>query len=148
MQEAQVQSLSQEDPLEEGMAAHSSILACRISWTEEPGRLQSPVHGGRRVRHNWACTHKQFPRQNFLETLNRPLLSQLSSPWPFLFLSSIDHEFCMWGTHTAQASVARAPPQGLSQPLTRLGKGSPPHRRLGVHHPNWTSHHAHCPMFT
>ena len=33
--------LSQEDPLEEGMATHSSILAWRIPWTEEPGRLQS-----------------------------------------------------------------------------------------------------------
>ena len=36
-----VQSLGQEDPLEEGMATHSSILAWRIPWTEEPGRLQS-----------------------------------------------------------------------------------------------------------
>ena len=41
MQETQVQSLSQEDPLEEGKATLSSILAWRISWTEEPGRLQS-----------------------------------------------------------------------------------------------------------
>ena len=37
----QVQSLGGEDPLEEGMATHSSILAWRIPWTEEPGRLQS-----------------------------------------------------------------------------------------------------------
>ena len=37
----QVQSLGQEDPLEEGMATHSSILAWRISWTEEPGELLS-----------------------------------------------------------------------------------------------------------
>ena len=36
-----VQSLGREDPLEEGIATHSSILAWRISWTEEPGRLQS-----------------------------------------------------------------------------------------------------------
>ena len=41
MQETWVQSLGQEDPLEKGMATHSSILAWRISWTEEPGRLQS-----------------------------------------------------------------------------------------------------------
>ena len=40
-QEAQVRSLGQEDPLEEGMAAHSRILAWRIPWTEEPGGLQS-----------------------------------------------------------------------------------------------------------
>ena len=41
MQKTWVQSLGWEDPLEEGMAAYSSILAWRISWTEEPGRLQS-----------------------------------------------------------------------------------------------------------
>ena len=40
MQETQVQSLGQEDPMEKGMATHSSILAWRIPWTEEPGRLQ------------------------------------------------------------------------------------------------------------
>ena len=40
-QETWVQSLGREDPLEEGMATHSSILAWRIPWTEEPGRLQS-----------------------------------------------------------------------------------------------------------
>ena len=41
MQETQVKSLGWEDPLEKGMATHSSILAWRISWTEEPGMLQS-----------------------------------------------------------------------------------------------------------
>jgi len=41
MQETQVQSLGQEDPLEKGMATHSSILAWRIPWAEEPGGLQS-----------------------------------------------------------------------------------------------------------
>ena len=39
MQEAQVQSLGQEDPLEKDMATHSSILAWRIPWLEEPGGL-------------------------------------------------------------------------------------------------------------
>ena len=41
MQETWVQSWGQEDPLEKGMATHSSVLAWRIPWTEEPGRLQS-----------------------------------------------------------------------------------------------------------
>ena len=41
MQETWVRSMGQEDPLEEGMATHSSILVWRISWTEEPGRLPS-----------------------------------------------------------------------------------------------------------
>ena len=47
MQETQVQSLGQEDPLEKEMATHSSILAWRIPWTEELGRLQST--GSQRV---------------------------------------------------------------------------------------------------
>ena len=42
IQETQVRSLGWEDPLEEGMATHSSILASEIPWTEEPGRLYSP----------------------------------------------------------------------------------------------------------
>ena len=50
MQETQVQSLDQEDSLEEGMATHSRILAWRILWAEEPGGLQSM--GLQRVRHN------------------------------------------------------------------------------------------------
>ena len=41
MQETHVQSLDQEDPLEKGMATHSNILPWKISWTEEPGGLQS-----------------------------------------------------------------------------------------------------------
>ena len=41
MQETQVRSLDQEDILEKGMATHSSVLAWKILWTEEPGRLQS-----------------------------------------------------------------------------------------------------------
>ena len=49
MQEMQVQSLGQEDALEEEMATHHSILAWKIPWTEEPGRLQSM--GSQRVGH-------------------------------------------------------------------------------------------------
>ena len=51
MQETQVGSLSREDPLEKGMASHSSILAWRIPWREELGRLQSM--GLHRVGHDW-----------------------------------------------------------------------------------------------
>ena len=55
--EAWFWSQSQEDPLEEGMAAHSSILAWRIPWTEQPGGLQSMEF--HRVGHScdWAHTH-------------------------------------------------------------------------------------------
>ena len=50
MQETQVRSLGWEDPLEEGMSTHSSILARRILWTEDPWRLQSI--GLQRVGHD------------------------------------------------------------------------------------------------
>ena len=50
MQEAWVQSLGGEDPLEADMATHSRVLAWRIPWTEEPGGLQSM--GSQRVRHD------------------------------------------------------------------------------------------------
>ena len=50
MQETRVRSLGAEDPLKEGMATHSSILAWRIPWTEEPGGLQSIK--SQRVRHD------------------------------------------------------------------------------------------------
>ena len=51
-QDMQVLSLGWEDPLEEGMAAHSNILAWRIPWTEEPGGLQSI--GSQRAGRDWA----------------------------------------------------------------------------------------------
>ena len=50
VQDTQVQTLDQEDPLEKGIATQPSILAWRIPWTEEPGGLQ-PM-GSQRVRHN------------------------------------------------------------------------------------------------
>ena len=52
--ETQVQSLGQEDPLEKKMATHSSVLAWKIPWTEEPGRLQSM--GSQRIGHDWATS--------------------------------------------------------------------------------------------
>ena len=50
MQEAWVRTLGWEDPLEKEMAIHSSTIAWKIPWTEEPGRLQSM--GSQRVRHD------------------------------------------------------------------------------------------------
>ena len=54
MQKTWVQSLGQEDPLEKEMATHSSTLAWKIPWREEPGRLQSM--GLQRVGHDWASS--------------------------------------------------------------------------------------------
>ena len=69
MQDIWVQFLGQEDPLEEGMATYSSILAWRIPWTEEPDGLQSL--GSQRVGHDWATdttTTVQF--QNLIKLCN------------------------------------------------------------------------------
>ena len=60
--ETWVQSLGLEDPLEEGMATYSSILAWRVPWTEEPGWLQ--LIGSQRVRHDWSdLVHTHSQRQ-------------------------------------------------------------------------------------
>ena len=58
MQGVWVWSLGQEDPLEKGMTTHSSILAWRIPWTEEPGGLQSL--GSKRIRHDWPPQAKNW----------------------------------------------------------------------------------------
>ena len=61
--EMQIHSLGREDPLAKGMETHSSILACRIPWSEQPGRL--PSTGSQRVSHNWsylARTHRPYAR--------------------------------------------------------------------------------------
>ena len=55
-QEKGVRSLGWEDPLEKGMATHSSVLAWKIPWTEEPGGLQST--GSQRVRQDWATENR------------------------------------------------------------------------------------------
>ena len=56
MQETQVRSLSQKDPLAKRMATHSGILAWRIPWTEEPGGLQCKSIGSQRVRYEQEMT--------------------------------------------------------------------------------------------
>ena len=64
MQEMQVWSLGREDPLEEEMAIHSSILALEIPWTEEPGGLQSM--GSQRVGHILVTKEQQLPQSSTL----------------------------------------------------------------------------------
>ena len=86
LQETQVQSLVWEDPLEEEMTTHSSTLAWKIPWTEEPGRLQSK--GLQRVRHNWATKHSH--------TLKQPQ-------------SSVCHERAFPGVKREQAEGQRYP---------------------------------------
>ena len=63
MQDTRVWSLGWEDPLEKETAAHSSILAWKIPWTEEPGRL--PSMGLQSVRHDWASLHSDVSNSLF-----------------------------------------------------------------------------------
>ena len=71
-QETQVQALDREDPREEEMATHASILAGTIPWTEEPGRLQSK--GLQRGRHNGATKHTHTLHTTQLKSLEeKPL---------------------------------------------------------------------------
>ena len=65
----QVQSLGQEDPLEKGMATHSSILAWRIPWTEEPGRLQSMRT--QKVEYDWVTNSFTFSLYLFVPSTTR-----------------------------------------------------------------------------
>ena len=78
MQEAQVWSLSWEDPLEKEMATYSSILAWKILWTEEPGRLQ-PMRS-QRVRHALVTKQQQSVLTGLInvEMLNRPCKSVIN----------------------------------------------------------------------
>ena len=74
VQEMEVQSLGQEDPLEKEMATHSSIFAWEIPRTEEPGGLQSM--GSQRVGHNLATKQQQDPVQPKTNTVSGLLLPE------------------------------------------------------------------------
>ena len=65
VRETWVRSLGQEDPLEKEMATHSSILAWRIPWTEEPGGLQSM--GSQRAGHDWATSLQMVIKKYFCD---------------------------------------------------------------------------------
>ena len=69
VQEMWVHSLGGEDPLEEEMATHSNILAWKIPWTEEPGRLQAM--GSQIARHNWGAALRLQLRHQVSSSLTR-----------------------------------------------------------------------------
>ena len=77
MREIWVQSLSREDPMEKGMATHSSIPAWRIPWTEEPGGLQ--YKGSPSVRHDWATTTLDILRLQHYNSNLCPIVTWFSS---------------------------------------------------------------------
>ena len=111
IQETQVQSLSQEDPLEEKMATHSSTLAWRIPWTEEPGRLQTT--GLQRVgrdRSDFACTHMGFLfciTDLFVSSFT---VSTCLDYYSFMLLLLLSHFSRVRLCATPQRAVHQAPP--------------------------------------
>ena len=74
------QSLGWEDPLEEGMATHSSILAWRIPWTEEPSRLESTGLAKRRTQLKHVSTHALYSWFSFTAPVGVSLLITASVP--------------------------------------------------------------------
>ena len=69
MEETEVQSLGQEDPLEKETVTHSSILAWETLWTEEPGGLKSM--GSQRVRHDLATKQQHFWNGATIDTVSQ-----------------------------------------------------------------------------
>ena len=80
MQETWVQSLGQEDPLEEEMVTQSSILAWRIPWTEEPGGLQST--GSQRIRHDVAIKQQHYDQNPHFWKVNFGIQFRTLFPFP------------------------------------------------------------------
>ena len=102
--ETWVWSLSQEDPLENGMALHSSILAWRTPWTEKPGGLQSM--GSQRIRHDWANTFTllQYQKKDYINKWKYILRSDVLLVVILLkddfgnnvFISDLVRDYCLW----------------------------------------------------
>ena len=87
-QETRVWALDREDPLEKGMATHSTILACWTPWTEEPGGLQSME--SQRVRHDWA--HPPTHTHTHTHTLELPGLITGPVLWMSTFSIGVQGE--------------------------------------------------------
>ena len=120
VQETRVWSLGQEDLLEKKMATHSSILAWKTPWTEEPGRLQST--GSRRVGHDWA-TSLSFLSLLFL-ALNRALKAILFFCCPGYFFSVVFQPLsCVWlWSHGLQHARHPCPSLWVCSNLCSLGQ--------------------------
>ena len=133
MQETRVRFLGQEDPLEKEMAIHSSTLAWKIPWTEEPDRLQSM--GSQRVGHNWATSLSlwlgslkaiiETKNVNPVQLLTRLTFSSVTQSCPTLCDSMncstpglpVHHQLPEFTqTHVHRVGDAIQPPHPLSSP--------------------------------
>ena len=158
MEETWVWSLGQKDPLEKEMATHSSTLAWRISWTEEPGRLQSM--GSQRVTHyrvtntttitmygyeNWTIKKAECQRIDAFElwcwiSLERPLDCKEIKPvnpkgnQPWIFIGRTDAEAevpVLWPSDVKNWLIGKDPDAGKDR---RQEKGRTEDEMIGWHH--------------
>ena len=121
VQETLVWSLGQEDPLEKGMATHSSILAWRIPWTEELGRLQSM--GSKRVGHNWATNISHFTVDGDSEYFQYFQWQTRKQGEPL----HLHHWMCMWGNaDPCFLNCSRASSWALTESLVRTAAPQTP----------------------
>ena len=116
-------SLGQEDPLEKEMATHSSILACKIPWTEEPGRPQSM--GLQRVRHDWVpspCLENSKDRGSWRAPVHGVAKSRdRTEPLTNTHIQLVqNHEGSQW-YYTAIKSVLQ-PLRGIPKPFGRCAE--------------------------
>ena len=121
MQETQLRPVDQEDPLERGMAMHSSILAQRIQWTEEPGGLQST--GSQRIGHDWA-TNTFTNTQKII--INYVIKFLFPSVWQIEHLSSKNRASLV-------AQLVKNPPAMLDTWVQTLGWEEPPEKGKATH---------------
>ena len=105
MEETWVWSLGREDPLEEGMATHSSVLAWRIPWIDEPGGL--PSMGSQGVRRDWSnLAHSTVPH------------SVLEMAWGQEQMGYNERKFMGWQSSGRSRQVGRKKPRGRSPRLS------------------------------
>ena len=117
-----VRSLGWEDPLEKKMAIHSSTIAWKIPWTEDPGRLQSM--GSQRVRHDWATSHSFIHQFSSVVQLCPTLCNPMDCSTPGF---PVHHQLLdLVQIHVHQVDDA-------IQPFHPLSPASPPALNLSQH---------------
>ena len=138
MQETWVQSLGRDDPLEKGKVTHSSILAWRIPWAEEPGGLQSKrsqtVRWTEATAHTCVHTHTHSNNQRTQGNPNTEQISLVCSSMKFRWNKN-------WKRHPGSvqfSSVSQSCPT-LCDPMNRSTPGLPVHHQL----PKSTQTHVH-----
>ena len=108
-QKTRVQSLGWEDPLEKGMAIHSSILAWRIPWTEEPDGLRSM--GLQRVGHDWATNTATTTMNSWPLLLSEPQVNKSQFlPWVSSIWNTVIKLYSSWSEY-----IDQLPPHLMSQ---------------------------------